>query len=53
MGSGSTVAAAVAVGYKSIGVERHPEYWEVAKTAIPKLAGVRVKADAALEPTLF
>ena len=37
-GSGSTLAAAEAVGYASIGVERDPEYFKLAKSAIPKLA---------------
>jgi DNA modification methylase len=38
-GSGSTLAAATAVGYESIGIERDPEYAAVARAAIPKLAG--------------
>jgi site-specific DNA-methyltransferase (adenine-specific) len=38
MGAGSTIAAAVAVGYKSIGVELDTVYFTVAKTSIPKLA---------------
>lgn len=37
-GSGSTLAAAEAVGYKSIGVEKDPQYFTLAKRAIPKLA---------------
>lgn len=36
-GSGSTLAAAEGVGYKSIGVEKDPHYFDIAKTAIPKL----------------
>lgn len=40
-GGGSTLAAAEAVGYKSIGVERDPQYFEVAKKAIARLAGLR------------
>ncbi|MXY51409.1 MAG: site-specific DNA-methyltransferase [Gammaproteobacteria bacterium] len=36
-GSGSTLAAAEAVGYASIGVESDPHYVEVARTAISKL----------------
>lgn len=37
-GSGSTLAAAEAVGYASIGIERDPEYFECACNAIPKLS---------------
>jgi len=37
-GSGSTLAAANAVGYASIGVEMDPHYFAIARTAIPKLA---------------
>lgn len=37
-GSGSTLAAALAVGYDSVGVERDPNYVEIAKKAIPALA---------------
>lgn len=38
MGGGSTIAAAVAVGYESIGIELDPAFYEVARAAIPKLA---------------
>jgi len=38
MGSGSTIAAAIAVGYQSIGVESDPEFFAMAKTAVPRLA---------------
>lgn len=38
MGGGSTIAAAVAVGYQSIGVERDAEYFKIAEAGIPKLA---------------
>jgi len=37
-GSGSTLAAAEALGYDSIGVEVDPHYVEIAKSAIPALA---------------
>ncbi len=36
-GAGSTLAAAEAVGYKSIGIEKDSRYFEVACAAIPKL----------------
>jgi len=38
MGGGSTIAAAVAVGYRSIGVEKDPSYFAIAKTGIPALS---------------
>ncbi|MEP7216893.1 MAG: DNA methyltransferase [Anaerolineaceae bacterium] len=41
-GSGSTLAAALAVGYDSIGIELDDEYVSVASEAIPKLARLRV-----------
>jgi len=37
MGSGSTVAAATYLGYRSIGLERDEHFFEMAKRAIPKL----------------
>lgn len=37
-GSGSTLAAAEAVGYTSIGLERDPRYFRLAREAIPRLA---------------
>ena len=39
-GSGSTLAAARAVGYESIGVELSEEYAQMAATAIPQLAAL-------------
>ena len=38
MGSGSTVAAAAACGLASIGLEMDPEYFALARKAIPELA---------------
>jgi len=38
MGSGSTIAAAEAVGYRSVGIEIDKDYFRLAETAIPKLA---------------
>ncbi|MBI1803198.1 MAG: helix-turn-helix domain-containing protein [Ignavibacteriae bacterium] len=38
MGAGSTIAAACAIGYRSIGVESDPEFYRVAVKAIPQLA---------------
>ena len=40
-GAGSTLAAAEAVGYRSIGIESDPEYFSMASRAIPCLAVYR------------
>ena len=40
MGSGSTVAAAEAVGYRSIGIERVPDYFAMSRKAVPALAKI-------------
>lgn len=45
MGSGSTVAAAEAVGVRCIGVERFDEYFEMSLKAIPKLQALTVDFD--------
>lgn len=42
-GSGSTLAAAEAVGYQSIGVERDPAYVKVAKSSIKQLSELKVE----------
>ena len=42
-GSGSTLAAAEAVGYESVGVERDKRYFELACEALPRLAALRVE----------
>ena len=44
MGSGSTIAAALACGLKSFGIERDAEYYRLAERAVPELAGLAVKA---------
>ncbi len=41
-GSGSTLAAAEAVGYQSIGIEKDREFFNIAKDAIPSLANLKV-----------
>lgn len=40
-GSGSTLAAAEYVGYESIGVEKDPHFFSIAKRAIPKLVAFK------------
>lgn len=46
LGGGATVAAAIAVGYESLGIERDPMYLAIAKRGIPKLAALTVGHDA-------
>lgn len=40
MGSGSTIAAAEAVGYDSVGIELDNEYFKLAERSIPRLAAL-------------
>lgn len=40
-GSGSTLAAAEAIGYESVGIEKDSRYFEVATSAIPKLVAFK------------
>jgi site-specific DNA-methyltransferase (adenine-specific) len=42
MGAGSTIAASVAVGYESVGVESDPAFFDVAVKAVPALAALSV-----------
>lgn len=39
-GAGSTLAAAEAVGYQSLGIERDRHYFQIACKAVPKLAAI-------------
>ncbi len=48
MGGGSTIAAALAVGYESVGIERDKKYFTTAKRAIPELA--KLGASTAAPP---
>lgn len=45
MGSGSTIAASEALGLSAIGVEKHREYFEMAKRSIRDLSFVSVPRD--------
>ena len=51
MGGGSTIAAAAAVGYRSIGVESDTTYFEVAVKAIPALAALPVNGTTRIVKT--
>ncbi len=42
-GAGSTLAAAQAVGYQSVGIEKDPTYFRLGCQAIPRLANLPVK----------
>lgn len=44
-GSGSTLAAAEAIGYASVGVELDERYFQLATEAIPKLANYARSSD--------
>lgn len=41
-GAGATLAAAEALGYASIGIEKDQRYFDTARTAIPKLRAMKV-----------
>jgi site-specific DNA-methyltransferase (adenine-specific) len=53
MGSGSTVAAAEALGLACVGVERHAEYYEMSLRAVPVLSGLQPPAKAINQQSLF
>jgi DNA modification methylase len=44
-GGGSTIAAAVAISYDSIGIEIDPKFYQIAEEAIPKLARIAVNME--------
>jgi len=51
MGSGSTIAAAEAVGVSSLGVERNRDYFKLARKAIPRLRSLELSAiDSVVGP---
>lgn len=56
LGGGATVAAAVAVGYESIGIELDAGYLAIARRGIPKLAALTVNGRGSVDgsqATLF
>ena len=46
MGGGSTIAAALSVGYESIGIEVDPAFLQMAAAAIPRLASLQGSGKA-------
>lgn len=52
-GSGSTLAAAEAVGYQSVGIEQDPQFFKMAKQAIPALAAYPVETNGYESPRQF
>ncbi len=53
MGSGSTVAAAEAVGLSCIGVEKNTNYYQMSLQTVPALAAVYVKGSIDTQLSLF
>jgi site-specific DNA-methyltransferase (adenine-specific) len=53
MGSGSTVAAAEALGLQAVGVERYADYYELSREAIPKLAAISTQGESIQEELEF
>ncbi|MEK7729335.1 MAG: DNA methyltransferase [candidate division KSB1 bacterium] len=45
MGGGSTIAAACAMGYRSIGIESDLEFYRIAEEAIPRLALLPIEKE--------
>jgi len=50
MGAGSTIAAALAVGYDSIGVEVDPVFFKMAQGAVPLLAELSPESNGRMRP---
>lgn len=53
MGSGSTIAAAESLGLVSVGAERHLDYYELSRNAIPRLGALRVESIEDQQGDLF
>lgn len=53
MGSGSTIAAASALGLAGVGVERFADYFGLACNACPRLAEIYTPTPSKSEPLLF
>lgn len=46
-GAGSTLAAAEAIGYQSVGIEKDRHFFEIACRSIPQLASLKIKTPKA------
>jgi DNA modification methylase len=53
MGAGSTIAAAIGLGYQSIGLERDSAYFAMARKAIPRLANLSLADPSSPQRGLF
>jgi site-specific DNA-methyltransferase (adenine-specific) len=51
MGAGSTIAAAEAVGYSSVGIELDPAFFAIAEKAIPALSSLSVTGNTRVPKT--
>lgn len=52
-GSGSTVAAAEAMGLQCVGVERYRDYFNAAKRSVPELAELKTSHDKSAQRSLL
>lgn len=52
MGSGSTIAAAQAIGLSCVGIERYADYFNMSKQAVPRLAALSMEAATEQLPLL-
>lgn len=48
MGAGTTVAAAEALGYSCVGVERYKEFFNIARSSIPRLVALKTSGKASV-----
>jgi site-specific DNA-methyltransferase (adenine-specific) len=51
-GSGSTIAAAEALGLCGIGIERHREYYEMARRAVRRLKAIEARVSLSEQPAV-
>jgi DNA modification methylase len=51
MGAGATIAAAIAVGYRSVGVESDLAFFDLAEKAVPNLAALSINGTTRVVKT--